>query len=228
MTQSSYDYYNNFIFDKNTSIFHKMASRIEFFNRVRNVPGDIIECGVFKGAGVALWGKLLVMNSPHDSRKVLGFDFFSRNTCIDSMENDQETKSMEKVFSRCEPQDSEISVEGVTSSLLKSGIPRHKFELVPGNLTQTSRQIVEDKPGLRIALLYMDVDVEEPTYAALNAFWDRLSIGGIIVFDEYAVHAWSEACAVDRFIKEKGLRLHKTNVVAPTAYVIKTRSKHTD
>jgi hypothetical protein len=82
-------------------------------------------------------------------------------------------------------------------------------------------QAVEEKPGLRISILYLDMDLEKPTRAALNAFWNNVVPGGIVVFDEYAYHSWSESNAVDEFIADNDLYLHKTDVKAPTAYVIK-------
>ena len=45
--------------------------------------------------------------------------------------------------------------------------------------------------------------------------------GGVIVFDEYAYHSWSESNGADDFIKEMGLTLHTTGIKAPTAYIIK-------
>jgi hypothetical protein len=45
--------------------------------------------------------------------------------------------------------------------------------------------------------------------------------GGLVVFDEYAYHIWSESNAVDKFIKEKGLCLYNTHIESPTAYIIK-------
>jgi hypothetical protein len=65
------------------------------------------------------------------------------------------------------------------------------------------------------------MDLEKPTYDALVVFWDRIVKGGIIVFDEYGYNAWTESNAVDRFISEKKLRLHKIDLQSPTAYVIK-------
>jgi hypothetical protein len=65
------------------------------------------------------------------------------------------------------------------------------------------------------------MDIEQPTYDALNHFWDRMSTGGIVVFDEYAHHQWSESKGVDRFVKENNLEIKSLNFESPTAYIKK-------
>ena len=68
----------------------------------------------------------------------------------------------------------------------------------------------------------MDLDVDEATFYCLNAFYDRLVVGGVMIFDEYAINEWTESDAVDRFIKEKKLTLISTPYFAPSAYLIKS------
>ena len=65
----------------------------------------------------------------------------------------------------------------------------------------------------------MDLDV--PTYETLNAMWDRVVKGGIVVFDEYAFHKWSESAGVDRFFADKDVQIKALNYICPTAYVVK-------
>ena len=67
----------------------------------------------------------------------------------------------------------------------------------------------------------MDLDLEKPTYESLSALWPRLSKGGIVVFDEYGYHQWSEALGVDKFIEENNLQVKVLNFDAPTAYIEK-------
>ena len=67
----------------------------------------------------------------------------------------------------------------------------------------------------------MDLDLEHPTYETLCNLWDRVSIGGVVVFDEYGYHKWSESKGVDRFISEKGLKLENLDYFCPTALIRK-------
>jgi hypothetical protein len=219
--QSVYDAYNGFIMSPDRNIFHKLITRQQFFERIKNLSGDIVECGVFKGSGMMVWAKLLNMYSPHDIRKVVGFDFFDQSF-VNDINDPTEKKMMEQVFSRCDGlSQSDISTEGLTAKFSACGINQDRYEFVKGDITLSSKQFLKERPGFRISLLYLDMDLEEPTYSALCNFWDRIVTGGVIVFDEYAYHMWTESNAVDTFLKEHRLTLHKTNVKSPTAYVIK-------
>ncbi|MDD4931339.1 MAG: macrocin O-methyltransferase [Candidatus Colwellbacteria bacterium] len=218
--QVVFDAFNTLMRSDDRTVFYKMATKINIFNMIAYLPGDIIECGVFKGSSLLLWLKLVAMTTPNSIRKVIGFDFFDQNF-VEDLEDATDKKAMAEVFSRCPVSRDDISVEGITSRLVEANFSQSKFELVKGDLSVTSKEYVDSRPGMRIALLYMDVDLEKPTYDALCVMWDRIVPGGIVVFDEYGYHIWSESNAVDQFVKEKELTLHLLDIPSPTAYIIK-------
>lgn len=219
-SQEIFDAQNTFIMSEDRNVFFKMAKKIEFFRKVKDLPGDVVECGVFKGCSMLLWLKLIAMYCPNGIKKVIGFDFFDSNF-VEKL-NDTDRDAMKAVFSRCQDlKRSDISKEGITEKIKSSGFTDEKFELVKGDLSETSAEYIANKPGFRISLLYLDVDIDEPTYDALLNFWDKMTPGGIIVFDEYAYHIWSESNAVDRFIKDKNVKLYDTGIKSPSAFIIK-------
>jgi hypothetical protein len=219
--QEIFDAYNNFIFSNDKDIFYKMATRLRLFEMVKDLHGDIIECGVFKGAGLILWLKILNMYHPNDIKKVIGFDFFD-SSFVDDLDSDIDKKTMDEVFTRCKDlSEDDISLNGITNKILNSGFNENKFELIKGDITKTSKSFLIDRPGFRISLLYLDLDLEKPTYDTLENLYDRVVSGGLIVFDEYAYHAWSESNAVDNFAKKYDLKIHNTFIKSPTAYIIK-------
>ena len=217
--QITYDNFNDFMFSEDRNVFNKLYSRIDFYNMVKDKNGDIVECGVFKGSGLLTWLKILDMNEPNSIKKVIGFDFFDKSF-VDGLDGIDKT-TMSEVFSRCETKFDEISKENITDKIIKSGFDNDKFELVKGDVIKTSKEYVKNKPGFRISILYLDLDLYEPTYEALVNLWDNVVEGGLIIFDEYGYHNWSESQAVDKFIKEKNLKLNSTKIKAPTAYIIK-------
>jgi hypothetical protein len=217
--QGIYDSYNNFIFSEDRRVFFKMAQRIAFFYQTSQLPGDIVECGVFKGSGLFCWLKMLAMCCPNEIKKVVGFDFFGPEF-VETLDTD-DREAMGQVFARCDLAEDDTSLEGIQAKILAAGFKPQNFELVKGNISITSEQFAKDRPGFRISLLYLDLDLDEPTYDTLVNLWDRVVPGGIVVFDEYAYHAWSESNGVDRFLREKKLKLCKTGVPAPTAYIVK-------
>ena len=221
VNQNIFDSYNNFIFSKDRNIFNKLYSRFYFYNMTKHLLGDIVECGVFKGSGFFAWLKILDMIEPNSIKKAIGFDFFDPNF-VDNLNNKIDKETMKQVFTRCENLDlNDISLSGIYKKIQNAEFKKSKYELIPGDISETTKLFVEKRPGFRISILYMDLDIEEPTFNTLNNFWDRVVPGGVVVFDEHTYHSWSESNAVDRFVYEKKLKLHRTDVQAPTAYIIK-------
>ena len=129
---------------------------------------------------------------------------------------------MAAVYSKVESDD--LSLSSVENRLLKvSKKSSDRLKLVEGDIEQTIPKFLEDNPGFRASLIYVDVDLERPTYHALKGLWDRLLPGGYILFDEYEYHVFSESNGVERFLKDKDLNynLESTNWIAPTAFMLK-------
>jgi len=105
--------------------------------------------------------------------------------------------------------------------LINNGFSKSEFELIEGDVSETTKIFSQSNPGFKISLLYMDLDLEIPTYNTLVNLWDNVTKGGYIVFDEYGYHKWSESKGVDRFIKEKNLEIKSLDFVCPTAYIKK-------
>ena len=70
--------YNMFLKDTNVDRLQKILSKYELFKKIINIPGDICECGVFKGSGIFTWVKLVMLFKPNNNFKVVGFDFFEK------------------------------------------------------------------------------------------------------------------------------------------------------
>src|SRR4029450_5699228 len=76
--QAAWDAYNELLIGPDAERLRKILVRAELFSRVLTVPGDIVECGVFKGAGLLLWLKLLAIHCPGSAKRVVGFDTFGK------------------------------------------------------------------------------------------------------------------------------------------------------
>lgn len=117
----------------------------------------------------------------------------------------------------------ELSSENIKKKLSNVNSDNSKFILVEGDVCNTTKQFVNENPGFRISLLYVDLDLNEPVYESLKNLWDRILPGGYIIFDEYEYHKFDESTGVDRFIKKFKLdyEVVSTNFMAPSAYLIK-------
>jgi hypothetical protein len=221
INQDVFDSFNNFIFSSDRNIFNKLYSRIQFYEMTKHLNGDIVEAGVFRGSGILTWLKILDMNEPHSIKRAVGFDFFN-TSWFESIQNPVDKEMMSQVFNRVKKLNvDDISCEGVKSKIVSAKIKNSKFELVSGDISETSKNYILTKPGFRISILYIDLDLGDSTYETLNNFWNNIVSGGIIVLDEYAHPSWSESNGVDLFVEKHGLKIIRTNVNAPTAYIIK-------
>ena len=83
--QYIYDAFNDFIFSPDIRVISKLIARIRLFEQIKDVPGDVVECGVFKGSGILSWLKIKKILVPNSFKKVIGFDFFETDALINSL-----------------------------------------------------------------------------------------------------------------------------------------------
>ena len=56
--QSLFDSFNSFILSEDRRVFSKLISRTLLYNEVKDIPGDIVECGVWAGGMSIFLSKL--------------------------------------------------------------------------------------------------------------------------------------------------------------------------
>tara|TARA_A100001015_G_scaffold303690_1_gene393744 strand:+ start:1707 stop:2363 length:657 start_codon:yes stop_codon:yes gene_type:complete len=211
-----WDNYNNLLLSEDISRIRKILSRYELFKKTINIPGDIVECGVFKGVSFMFWLKCLKIFSPNSQKKVIGFDMFSGFP--------KNLKKVEKISAKKYVKNSEFKgVDPVKLSKKARKITDDKkFEFVKGDVGKTSKNYVKKNYGFKISLLHLDLDTYNGTKSALVNFFPKLSKGGIVILDEYGSRGWGETEAVDEFLKEKKYKVNLLdNTESPTGYIIK-------
>ncbi len=203
----------------------RFLAHYELYKQVADLPGSIFECGVYRGSGLFTWAKLLEIFHPGDRlRKVIGFDNFEGFVSFHSKDG-------------AEQQDRAKTIGGWNAGdyypeLLKhidifhedSFLPRAtRIELVAGDLAQSASKYVSENPGTRISLLHLDVDLYEPTIAALKAFYPLVVEGGLIVLDEYGIKDWPGASqAVEEYFSDQMPRIQKLPYCSsPGGYIVK-------
>jgi len=204
----------------------RFLAHVELFKMTLDVPGDIAELGVFRGAGLFTWGNLLESYCVGDRTKVVyGFDNWRGFTKL-SEQDGVSGADVGRVAGGFDPgayrAELESAIEIFDSDRFIPGKPR--IVLVDGNIEETVPKFAAERPGVRFSLVHFDCDLYAPTKAALNALWNKVSRGGVVIFDEYAIADWpGETAAVDEFLADKpGIRLQTftwTNV--PGAYLVK-------
>lgn len=223
--QSVYDKFNNFIFSDDLKLTGKLLHRFEYFLKTKDLPGDIVEVGVFKGSGISSFNKFIQIYCPNSNKKVIGFDIFDTVEASNVLDKDGtfDKNNMITVYDRVDSND--LTLESVKKRLELTKINSDKYKLVKGDVESSIPKFLQENPGFRISLLYIDVDLERPTYFTLKHLWDRILPNGVILFDEYEYHKFSESNGVEKFLREINLdyELKSTNWISPTAFLIKKK-----
>jgi hypothetical protein len=204
----------------------RFLAHTEFFKQTLDVPGDIAELGVYRGLGLMTWANLLEAYTIGDRTKVVwGFDNWAGFTGFSPQDGNVEAHA-QKVVGGFDPSGFRSELEDAIAIYDRDRfVPwKKRVELVDGPIETTVPQFLEQNPGVRFSLVHFDCDLYAPTKAALEVLWPRVSRGGVVLFDEYAIRDWpGETQAVDEFLADKpDVRVRTlpwTN--APAGYVIK-------
>lgn len=183
----------------------------EIFKKIIDVPGVIIDLGVFRGGSTFTWAKLCEIYCPTDIRKtVLGFDTFAGFPRIGVEDGPADPLQDVVPGGYFGGASVEADLALAQEAMNHDRHLRHKnrIEFIKGDVCETIPKFIADKgDGLRIALLNLDLDLYEPTRVALEYFVPRMSQGGLIVVDEYAVDTFGgETKAVDEYFEKRFAR----------------------
>lgn len=210
-----WDAYNLLLLSPDRGRIRKMLIRYRLFEKTIDVPGDIVECGVYKGAGLMYWAKLLEIFSPNNQKRVVGFDGFRPFL---EMPLRAEEYSVAEKHDELVPG---VSKKEVETAIDAAGLA-HRIALIEGDIGITAIEYARRNIGTRISLLHLDLDTYSGTKAALTFFYPLVSSGGLIVLDEYGMPGVGETDAVDEFFAGTGIRvLAVAHSESPTGYLVK-------
>jgi hypothetical protein len=204
----------------------RFLAHVELFKMTLDVPGDIAEFGVFRGLGLFTWANLLESYCIGDRTKVVyGFDNWRGFTALSEQDAGPLVDAGKTAggFNPAAFQQEVLDAVAIFDS--DRFIPsKPRIKLIDGDIEQTVVRFARENPGVRFSLVHLDCDLYKPTRAVLQALWDRVTRGGVVIFDEYAIADWpGETAAVDEFLGDKPeVRLRTfswTNV--PGAYLVK-------
>jgi O-methyltransferase len=141
-----------------------------------DVPGDLVECGVWRGGACILMRAVLAAYGD-ETRSVWLADSFQGVPRSDP-ENYQADKGIRAEFA--------AGILGVSEAEVRANFERYgllddQVRFLPGWFKDT----LHDAPIERIAVLRLDGDLYESTIQALDALYPRLSPGGFCVIDDY-------------------------------------------
>ena len=178
------DIANNFSVFATRQKITRFIETFRYWELIRDIPGNILECGVAGGDFLFSMAHFSSIYEPHHyTRKVIGFDTFEG-------------------FTEPSPQDLTSSAQ----HMRLGGLSYHSYEylneaiklydenrmignvskvsLHKGDISDTLPKYLHDHPSAVIALLHLDLDLYAPTKKVLQLAVDRMPKGAIVVFDE--------------------------------------------
>lgn len=170
------------------------------------VPGAVVECGVWRGGCSVLMAEAMAEES-ETARDFHLFDTFagmSEPTEADWNESGGfHAKGEFEKHQRGDRNDWCYGPEGEVRALIaQSRYPSERFHLLKGKVEETLPGQAPD----RIALLRLDTDWYESTRHELEQLFPRLSPGGVLLIDDYG--AWAGARkAVDEFFDDQRFQI---------------------
>ena len=158
----------------------RFLARYELMKMVQYIPGAIIELGVCSGNGLmSLVHCHNVLQPTYRYREFYGFDTFEGFPSVH--ENDIKDIVWEKGDFCNESYDRLTNIIDIHNSYYY--LPTN-VQLVKGDVTKTIPVFLKDNRHVIVSLLYLDMDIYEPTKVALKELLPRMAKGSIIAFDE--------------------------------------------
>ncbi len=172
----------------------------------KNIEGDIVECGVWKGGSMMAVAETL-LRSCDASRNLYLFDTFEGMSPPTDKDVDFWGKTAESLLGHSDAKVADLFWCRATMELVKSaidsvGYPSEKIHLCKGMVEQTIPLSAPDK----ISLLRLDTDWYESTKHEMEHLFPRLSKGGVLIIDDYG-HWQGARKAVDEFLEKHNVKI---------------------
>ncbi len=150
-----------------------------------DIPGDIVECGVWRGGSMMAVAKTLLALGCQ-SRRLYLFDTFEGMTRPGERDVSRDGHVATEYFRRwrTEPDRSNwcrASLDEVERLVRSIGYDNSMIHFVPGKVEDT----IPDQAPDTIAVLRLDTDFHESTRHELEHLFPRLSTGGMLILDDY-------------------------------------------
>ena len=158
-----------------------------------NIDGDFVECGTNKGGFARAILSYVDLTINQKSFYLLDtFEGLAEELMSAEEKGGGKKEHFENTYKNC------------YDDVVKTFTPFSFVKIIKGTVPDTLINVKSDK----IAFLSIDMNCVAPEIAALNFFWDKVSIGGMIVLDDYAYVTYGlQYEAHNVWAKEKGIKI---------------------
>jgi hypothetical protein len=189
-----------------------VVAQWEFIQAIRyvesnGVPGDIVECGVWRGGNLVIAG--LLRKKLGFDRQIWAYDTFAGMTGPTTFDfKPAENLDVQGKFAGSERQGYNewcFASEDEVVGNFQDRVGNRDLRVVKGPVEETLAR-ADNLPD-EIAVLRLDTDFYESTKAELNALYPRLASGGVLIIDDYGEWAGARK-AVDEYFAGQRVWLH--------------------
>ncbi len=183
---------------QNSGYAHSMMGKARMDNlhasldvvRLENIAGDLIECGVWRGGGCIFMAGYCRLHGMED-RRIFVADSF------DGLPKPSHPQDQSFDLSKEKFPELAVSLQTVQENFAAYDLDRPNVIYLKGWFKDTLPQA----PIEQIALLRLDGDLYESTMDALNALYDKVAPGGVVIIDDYNAIAACRQAVTDFFAK---------------------------
>jgi O-methyltransferase len=205
-----------------------LADQVSYCN-ARGLEGAFVECGVWKGGAVALMAYISKLTGRED-RSLHLFDAF-QDICAPNPDVDG-AKALNETAKFGTYKEGEVqpltgvydrfgghgTIDACREVIAKTGYPDRYVHFHEGWFQDTVFEAA--KTIGPISLLRLDGDWYESTKICLEAFYDQVTPGGFVIFDDYMTY---EGCkkAVDEFLETRDVKPFLIRCDTSCYYIVK-------
>ena len=169
------------------------------------IPGDIVECGVWRG-GITQLAALTMIHLKDTSRKIYLYDTFEGMPKPEDEDLDWDGNraldTWRKITLKGEKWGFGGDINSVNQLMLSTKYPKEKIIITKGKVENTIPNVIPKK----ISLLRLDTDFYKSTLHELNHLFPILVLGGILVIDDYGYYLGSRK-ATDEYFKKNKIKM---------------------
>jgi hypothetical protein len=173
---------------------------IRFVDRYQ-VPGAVVECGVWAGGNMMAAARTLISLGTSD-RDLYLFDTFEGMTTPTDADVDIAGHSAADLLRRQDRRTGDVwcyaSADEVRANLRSTGYPEQRLHFVEGPVEAT----IPDHAPSQIAVLRLDTDWYESTAHELRHLIPRVAPNGVLIIDDYG-HWQGARRAVDEWLRDE-------------------------
>jgi hypothetical protein len=198
------------------------------FDNIRNciesilrsgIPGDLIETGAWRG-GATIFMRGVLKAYGVDDRLVWVADSFEGLPAPDPDLFPLEAKVQSGPVIQKSYHNLAVGLEEVKRNFLAYGLLDDQVRFLKGWFKDT----LPNAPIGTLSLMRLDGDFYESTRDGLNSLYDRLSVGGYVIIDDYGEDSWTYCRkAVDEFRAERAIQDPLITVDSKCSYWQRTR-----